>query len=508
MKFESMVRSGIVVAATLALVACGGSGSGDSPTLNGGNGGNSIDGGGGSEPGPQQAESRVVVGTITGFGSVYVAGVKFETDNASYRVDDEDRFDDSALALGMKVKIEGTVNADGVTGNAESIIYDDDIEGPIDSGSIQSVDETSKTFSIFGLQILASETDTVYDDGASFAGLTEGQVLEISGYFDETQLVASRIELQDDVDDEFELKGHISAYDGSFVSLILLNGQEVGPYAIGDAAEQEIPADPVGIFVELELRESDGELIVIEIEAEDDDLLDDDAGEVSIRGILKDDGAGGFTIEGIPLEINAAAEFEPESLRDNLVAGLDVKVEGRMQDGVLIVEEVESEQGDIEIEARLVDVASTDAKSGTVTVAMGGGQVLEILVDGSALFEDDSDLDMDDDDSFNLDELNPGSDFLEIEATLGGAGQLVAQELEREDESDDTKLEAAIDDFESGVSVTLLGITWTVDSNTEYEIEDDRVDAMTFFDRLAPGDIVKVKDSQPDGIADEIDLED
>ena len=64
-------------------------------------------------------------GTITGFGSVYVNGVKFETSSSTFTIDDNPGIED-LLAVGMRVTVKGTLNADGVSGTATSVSYDDD----------------------------------------------------------------------------------------------------------------------------------------------------------------------------------------------------------------------------------------------------------------------------------------------------------------------------------------------------------------------------------------------
>ena len=73
------------------------------------------------------------VGQITGFGSVYVNGIEYDTTGASYDVDDVTASGDSALSVGMVVEVRGSVNADGRTGSASSIDYDDDIEGIVEN---------------------------------------------------------------------------------------------------------------------------------------------------------------------------------------------------------------------------------------------------------------------------------------------------------------------------------------------------------------------------------------
>ena len=488
MKFKYLFTCMGLALAAGGLTACGGGG------------------GGGGTTGTSASISSV--GTISGFGSIYVNGIKYETGGATYRVDDEDEFDDSSLAVGMKVKVEGSVNDDGRTGTANRVLYDDDVEGPIDTGSLTIVDADTRTFTVLGLLISAHATRTVYDDGASFDGLAEGQILEISGYFDGNQIVASRIEKQSDLDDEFELKGNVANYDGSSVTLTLQNGVSAGPYSVSGTAELDIPADPVGLFVEIKLIDQGGSLLVIKIETDDEDLLDDEDDEVSVRGILEDDGIGGFRINGVSFTVSDSTEYEPESLKNNLVAGMEIKVEGDLQGNVLIADEVESEHGDIEIEARVIDVVSSDTKNGTVTVDLGNGQSLSVQTDNSTQFEDESASDLNDDESFNLDELAVGVDFVEIEAYRADTGQLVATSIEREDTGRDTRLEAPVDGFDAGVSVTLLGITYSVDGGTSYELNDVSSGSTAFFSALDINDSVKVTDIQPDGTAEELDLED
>ena len=389
-------------------------------------------GGGGSDSTSSTGTNITSVGTITGFGSIYLNGVKFETDNANYRVDDEDYYDDSSLAVGMKVRVKGTVNPDGLTGTATSVYYDDDVEGPIDAGSITtSLDGTTKTFTIFGLDILAHATDTVYDDGASFGDLDDGQILEISGYFDGSQIVATRIEKQSDTDSNFELKGTVASYDGSTISLELQNGYTTPLYDVDGSAILEIPADPIGLFVEIYLAEQGASYVVTKIEQDDDNLFDGDETEVSIQGIITDDGNGGFMINGVPFQTNDSTEYEPASLEGSLSAGMEVEVEGYMQDGILIADEIETEDGDIEIVARVLDVNFTDAKNGVILLDIGNSNTVVVWTDNSTQFEDDTRFDSNGDESFNLDELQLGTDYVKLDAYITDSNTLLATEIER-----------------------------------------------------------------------------
>jgi hypothetical protein len=53
--------------------------------------------------------SAAATGTITGFGSVFVNGKRFETDHASFLVDDQPGTQ-SDLKLGMTVAVTGTLS--------------------------------------------------------------------------------------------------------------------------------------------------------------------------------------------------------------------------------------------------------------------------------------------------------------------------------------------------------------------------------------------------------------
>ncbi len=115
---KQLTKNTISAAIALTLVACGGSDT-------------DVAGIGGS--------GYISSGSITGFGSVYVNGVKFETDSATFDVDGTSGTQDD-LAIGMVVKVNGSINADGVTGTASSISFDDELQGPVSGPIIYDAD--------------------------------------------------------------------------------------------------------------------------------------------------------------------------------------------------------------------------------------------------------------------------------------------------------------------------------------------------------------------------------
>ena len=117
MELKRKIGPIMALVAAVSLAACGGS-----------SGGGSSDGGNNTPP-PGGPVSVTSIGTITGFGSVFVSGTKYEV-GASTRISIEDEVetmgDDSVLRVGMKVTVSAT--DDNGTRTASSIEYDDDLK--------------------------------------------------------------------------------------------------------------------------------------------------------------------------------------------------------------------------------------------------------------------------------------------------------------------------------------------------------------------------------------------
>jgi len=154
----------------LGLASCGGGGS----TLAGeggvGSGGTGITGG--------------TVGYVAGFGSIYVNGIRYEIGSASLNV-----VDDSALKLGMSVKVLGTVSADSSTGTASSVESQAEAQG-----QVSSLNAAAGTFSVEGLSV-STDTETIFDGVTALAQLANGDWVKVYGQaWGAGQLRASRIE--------------------------------------------------------------------------------------------------------------------------------------------------------------------------------------------------------------------------------------------------------------------------------------------------------------------------
>jgi hypothetical protein len=472
----------------LALGACGGGSSGSNldPTT----------------AAPPQATSLTAAGMVTGFGSIYVNGIEFETNSATYSIDDTQGSSDADVSVGMYVVINGTVNPDGVSGTADIVSYDDEVEGPVEDLATDPADATVKTFTVLNMSVRADAT-TVFDadDGSAwgFDTLMNGDVVEVSGEYVGDELHATYIELQDASDDEYEAKGTVSGYNGSdMFTLTLDNGATLN---ITLAAGTTIPDGGImdGQYVEVEGTIPDpvgapDDLLAMKVELEDNDYFDEEDEDVEIKGPLTQHEDGSWSINGTMIVFGDATEFEPETLADAIADGsahgLVVEVEGEYTDEALHAREVEIEEDDLEFKAVVENVNPTDAKNGTITVSFGGATgTLDFIVNNDTLFMDDDAMT-----PFDLTTLAPMT-AVEVHARFNDAGDIVASTFEIED---DTKIEIegpvdAIDD----TSITVLSIVFSIDSTTVFMNGSPAV-----------GDYAEVEDNNADGIADFVEIED
>ena len=494
-RYKGLLIAAITLSSVL-IAACGGGGGG----------------GGGSVAGGGIGGTGMTSGTVTGFGSVFVNGIEFETDGASRDVDDRTdisngRDDDKVLDIGMVVTIFGTVNDDGVTGTAESIFYDDDVEGPVAAAPVEDSDGVTKTFSIFNTTVIVDRNSTVFAD-TDYDALARDDLLEVSGYFDGSgNLRATRVEKEGVLvlgSSEVELRGAVKGFDG--VDTFTLAGVTVT--FDGMTEFEDLPGTVKnGQFIEVEgTLETATSVAATRIEREDEDF-DNNIDEASIEGLVTDfNGINDFRVAG-QLVKAGNAEFEPASLENTLADGVKVEVEGSIEGGVLKATEVEQRGGDARISAVVV---SSNNSAGTITLQIVEGQLdITVFTDSQTQFEDERD----DVELFNINAIDAG-DFLVIEGYVDGADNFIATQVER-DEQGDVELRGPADvPLTSGSTaagtVSILGVSIATDGSTDFEnASETTITGTDFFLQVNDGDLVVFKDNDPaDGIADEVEFED
>ncbi|HBO13436.1 MAG TPA: hypothetical protein DD491_11680 [Halieaceae bacterium] len=432
-------------------------------------------------------------GTISGTGSIFVNGVRFDVDEAEITVNGESA-GETDLGLGMVVTVTGTVDDDGANGTAERVVFEAELKGPVDS-LVANADGTTLQLTILDRLVIAERTGTVFED-VSFDSLAVGDVVEVSGYEEaDGRLRATRIDRDDDFlpgQDTVTLKGVVAGLAGSTFFL--------GDRAVdaGNATLEDLPGDALANGQRVEVRGTlqDGTLVAQRVSGEDDPGARFTAGEAArvegaITGYVDD---GNFRVGGVPVDATGAAR-EPAGLvlRDGAV----VEIDGNWDGSTLLAERIQARRGRIKLEA---PATAVDAAAGTVTLGFAGGTV-ELSTDSRTLFDDDRD----DLPFLTIGDLRSG-DYLEAEAVQDGA-RLLATRIDRDEDDDERLLQAPVEAFVPGSSLTLLGVTFTT-AGAEFEnAVDDDIEPEAFYANLDIGALVKVDDEDNDGNAEEVEFE-
>ena len=468
---------------TLTLGACGG----------GGGGGESLAAVDISPAGGISGSGITVTGTVDGFGSIFVNGVEYETDDAEFSIDGQNG-DEDDLDIGMVVIVQGTLNEDGVTGTAERVIFDDEVEGPI-SDIQPGGDNDSKLITILGIEVIVERTGTVFEH-VNFDTLAIDDVVEVSGFPEPGNLFrATRVEKKADFvagQTEVEVKGSIENLSDTEFTL----GDFIVDFSNADLSGVESGTLSNGLLVEVYGTVSENTILASRGESEDSitDLIDDEE-DFSILGAISDfSDISSFSISGISID-GSDATLIPAGL--SLVNGVVVEAEGVWNGSVLLARSIEARRGRVEIEAT---VDSVDSASGTIILRLYGGAVT-VQADARTLLDDDTGSVS----VLTLDDIRAG-DFLEVEAIVDDT-DLIATRIDLEERDDDV-VQAPVESFIAGSQITLLGITYSTNGAEFEDLSGNPITADDFYGQLQPGDLVKVNDElTADGVADEVEFE-
>jgi hypothetical protein len=385
------------------------------------------------------------------------------------------------------------------TGTATSVIYDDAIEGPISSVDPVVGDSEKKKLTVLGQTVLVDATSTSFE-GVAFADLKVDDVIEVSGFADaDNNLInATRVELKGYLtsgNNEVEVRGVISSlFPGTSFKLNGLTIKDIDSATLEDLDQGLAEGQSVEVKGLL-TNATTIQAVTIEGEDDDRDSLTSGDGSLSLQGIVTEfnGDVSDFSVNGVPVN----ASNLDAAITDQLALGIEIEVEGDLESGVLIAEEIEFRAGEAEVKAQ---VQGLSQNSVTVAFPYNNSGVIELFVDNETRLEDDRDgLE-----SFSLSDLN-ATDEVSIEAREE-SNQLVITTLKRVN-LEEYGVEGVVQSKTSPTSLNLFGLTFVMDGSASYEINDVSEDASTFFDAITEGTTrVELKDDDGDGDIDEAEL--
>lgn len=417
-------------------------------------------------------------GTITGFGSVFVNGVEFNTDDAVITLDG-DLASESDLGIGMVVVVEADFDSNGLTGKAKRIMYEAIVEGVVDT--INLVDES---LVVLG-QAVRTNQETVFD-GVGFDELAVGNIVEVSGFTNSSGIVqATRIEFKSERfvpnTTELEVTGMVENLDESAMTF------RIGGLVIdfSSALLIDLPDGRLtnGSLVEVESTEERvGEtLIASRVEGQEFDPTNFGGLRAEIEGVVTDFvSQSEFEVKGISVRTDENTSFENGTAAD-LAPDVKLEVEGTVDaNGVLRADEIEFDlDATVEIDA---DVQAVDARESTL-VLLG----ITVTVNPATVIRDASDAEVQ---PFGLQDIRIGDRIVVIGNPMGGG--VTAVRLERTNPALEVELEGPVTAV-TNPTFAILGVTAVTTTATEFKDSNDvPISAAEFFTRLQIGTIAEV----------------
>ena len=343
-----------------ALVAGCGGGGGDAATA-------------GSSTAPATASTAAYTqGTITGFGSVIVNGVRFDESTATVTDEDGSLKAASSLRLGMRVEVDSAkVDASTATARASAVRYGAQVLGPVSAVAATSI-------TVLG-QVVDITATTVFDDSlvGGLAAVAVGAVVKVHGLADAAtgHIVATRVEPETGAT-AYRLRGTVASLDTTFKTFAI--GGAVISYA--DLAASQVPdslANGVALRVKLATTPANGAWVAQSLHVKASKPVDTSVAH--LRGaITAFTSATAFTVDGLVVDASNAAF--PDGI-SGVVLGAQVEVHGTVSNGVLVATRVSIEskhRGDDDRKLELHGaITAVDATAKTfvlrgVTVSVAG----------------------------------------------------------------------------------------------------------------------------------------
>src|SRR5437879_3639227 len=396
----------------------------------------------------------LATGTITGFGSIYVNGVHFQTSSATIRKNGQ-TVAESQLAVGEVARVKGEKNDTDGTGVADSIDVDESVVGPI-----AAIDTTNSVVTVLG-QTVKINTGTSFSmdvQPASLAGLKVGDVIRVSGLIDSSgNIVASRIE-RTGASAELQVLGTVASLDMTAhtfkINALVVNysSANLTGFASGQPSDGDLGEVQGTMFDATTMT-----LTATHVARQQSEQEEAGSDEMEREGLItRFASATDFDVAGKPVTTTSSTVYRNGTAGD-LALNAKVEVEGTLNSSNVLVASVVTfhHNGRIELEST---ATALDATAGTLTV-LG----VQVTVTSTTRFEDKSSTEME---KFNLSNIMVG-DTVEVRGfeSPAGSGKVVATRIERQPASTTVTVNGP---FTAGTSpdFTVLGITIDASSAT------------------------------------------
>jgi hypothetical protein len=281
----------------------------------------------------------IVVGAVSGLGSVIVNGVKYDDTGARITIEDGDD-DGTGLKVGMVVQLKGEINPDKITGKAVEIESGAELRGPV-----ESLNAAAKTFVALGATVKVDASTAFVNVAADLSDLAAGDSVQVSGLLAANGVVTATRVQKRPPQSQAVLKtvGAVAAAPAPSASSFTLGTLTVN-YSANAVRDLAVPV-PAGALVRVKLAgpPTNGVVTATQVRPYAAPLGTPTAGtQAEVEGTVTDLLGDNFKVAGLSARLLPTTAFE-RGARTDLANGRAVEVEGTVVAGVIEAAKVKFE---------------------------------------------------------------------------------------------------------------------------------------------------------------------
>lgn len=453
------------------------------------------DGGGApSSPGTGSASgSAATSGTITGFGSLYVNGKKFETNDVEVIHDGQSArcsispTTHCGFKEGMTVKVTGSFSGD--QRSASTVQQKDAVEG-----LVQSIAPDGLSLVVMGQRVQVDNTTLIDDNidsnplipNRNIRNLVAGDFAEVNGHIRPDGVIqATFIEKKFPGTVTPEVRGFVKNHNDAAKTFQLGNLTVNYTTALINDMPSSVGNVWNGLFIEAKGTQftpgpnvqTQGMLVATKVEPENQGVQQAD--EFEVEGFVTQVmGPGDFFIGTTRVKTTASTEFRGGTINE-IVVGAKLSAEGRLASGLLTAKHVKF-HASVKLEGNIAAI-----NGNTITIA--GLPTVTVTVNSQTEIEADS--------GSTMSSLSVGV-HVRVRGRVGGANSVIATRVEQRSAADtDVELQGPVRSI-SGSALTILGVSVDTSSirNDNFEgLNDQVIGRAAFLNAVKEGTLVKVK---------------
>ena len=365
----------------------------------------------------------ISMGRITNFGSIFVNGIRFDVDNASFIRDGIPSLGQAEYSVGEFITIKGSIESTGNRGVAKEVTFSNEVEGAVTAATTDN-----KTIEILG-QAVNTDQLTVLIGFNVLSDLISGNIVEVSGVKDASgNIQATSIKLKEssfvDGVSENDLKGIIVNLNLVTQTFSINNiNIEYGAATLEGFNGQALQN---GQFVEVKSNSAivANSIIASKVELENEYQNLEENTEAEIEGyVTRFASALDFDLNGLAVTTNSETRFI-NGTAVNIAMSTFLEIEGKVNaSGVLLADRIEFKQTE----------SNTELEGFIATINIALKQLVisgkTVVINAKTIMIDESDLKVS---PLTINNLSVG-DKLDVKGFYLADGTLLATKLERKE---------------------------------------------------------------------------